>query len=150
MVEKIVEINTESQQRTVDSGNLILLYNRGKQNGKSHPILGVFADLIDDVHFCLAEQPYTLQSVVLPSGISFPQFHPITPTRHSWNGGTREIGGWRYNFNTRTILDIVNGKDNILDRLRTDPEGRYKGHVDVIAKMEKPYVNDAIILGRLG
>ena len=145
---KIKKQSFEKVTLNIEPGELILISTKGRGVSSS---LGIFSNFIkvDGIEYlCVAEQPYKFQSIILPSGISVPDFIPVYSAKYI-NQEARKINGWKYNFSAKWINEIVSGKDNILKRLREDPKKRYDDHADIIEKMTKPYITDPQIAERL-
>ena len=136
-------------------GDLVLFYSHGRRKiEEADPILGIFGDVVKDYYLCLAEQPFSLRSVKLPSGIVLPLFVPInSPSKSRFyykdHEKPKELEKWEYNFTISSISNLVLEKENIIEKLVANPQHRYDGHVGVIEKMNKPYVNDPKIRKRL-
>lgn len=156
MVTKKISFTTSSKldkTTKVEPGDLILL---GRNIRTINLVFGVFSNFVNGKYICFAEQPYRLKTFLLPSGINYASFVPL-PVKTDYKGQPETSHGkriirvekWEHYTSSRNIEEIVSGKENILERLRSDPEHRYDTHAESIERMQKPYVNDLEIRKRL-
>jgi len=146
-------ITLRNSKIEIDQGDLIL-FNYFRQRGNSKaPIFGIFADIVDRF-VCFAEQPYSLETSVLPSGVRIPLFLPrhIQEVGRDYRGNSRpaDLDSWPFNYSVCAMGQITVGKDNITAKLKEDSSSKYAGHIEIIEMMKPPYINDQEVRQMLG